>query len=83
VSSQISTPDVEIVAQGFYVDELTGQLSTSEIELRAVSDLSVNSSPTVNILTTLQEQRLKTLVSQGSTFAAADHVRPKPLAEAR
>jgi 6-phosphogluconolactonase (cycloisomerase 2 family) len=72
VSSKIGSPNVEIVAQGFYIDELTGQLSTSEIELRAISDLSVNSSPTVNVLTTLQEQRLKTLVSQGSTFAAAD-----------
>jgi 6-phosphogluconolactonase (cycloisomerase 2 family) len=71
LSSQISTPDVEIVAQGFYIDELTGQLSASQITLRAVSDLSMNSSPTVNILTTLQEQRLKTLVAQGRTFAAA------------
>jgi 6-phosphogluconolactonase len=72
VSSQIGTPQVEIVAQGFYIDELTGQLSASQITLRAVADLSVNSSPTVNVLTTLQEQRLKTLMSQGSSFAAAN-----------
>lgn len=71
VPSSIGTPQVEIIAQGFYVDELTGQLSASQITLRAIADLSVNSSPTVNVLTTLQEQRLKTLVSQGSTFTAA------------
>jgi 6-phosphogluconolactonase (cycloisomerase 2 family) len=71
VSSPIATPQVEIVAQGFYIDELTGQLSASQITLRALADLRVNASPTVNVLTTLQEARLKTLVSQGSTFAAA------------
>jgi hypothetical protein len=70
--SKIATAQVEIIAQGFYFDELSGQLSASQIQLRGVSDLSVNSAPTVNVLTTLQEQRLKTLVSQGSTFAAAD-----------
>jgi 6-phosphogluconolactonase (cycloisomerase 2 family) len=72
VSSMIAASQVEIVAQGFYIDELTGELSAAQITLRAISDLGTNASPTVNILTTLQEQRLKNLVSQGSTFAAAD-----------
>ena len=69
--TNIDTQLVELVAQGFYIDELTGQLSASEIQLRSISDLSVNSAPTVNVLTTLQEQRLKFLVSQGSTVASA------------
>jgi 6-phosphogluconolactonase len=72
VSSKIAATQVEIVAQGFFIDELTGKISGSQIQLRSLSDLSVNSSPTVNVLTTLQEQRLKALVSQGSTFAAAN-----------
>jgi hypothetical protein len=71
LSSNISTPLVEIVAQGFYFDEISAELSAAQIELRAISDLSVNNLPTVNVLTTLQEQRLKTLVSMGSTVAAA------------
>jgi hypothetical protein len=71
LSSNISTPLVEIVAQGFYFDEIGGQLSAAEIELRTITDLSVNNLPTVNVLTALQEQRLKTLVSMGSTVAAA------------
>lgn len=70
--SKIATAHVEIVAEGFYIDDLTGQLSASQIQLRSISDLGVNGSPTVNVLTTLQEQRLKTLISQGGTFAAAD-----------
>jgi len=72
LSSKIATAQVEIVAQGFYFDEISGQLSAAQIQLRAISDISANPSPTVNVLTTLQEQRLKTLVSEGSTFAAAD-----------
>ena len=71
VSSMIGTPEVEIVAQGFYFDELSNRLSDSQIQLRGISDLSRNGSPNVNILTTLQEQRLKALVSHGNTFAAA------------
>jgi len=72
VATSISVPQVEILAGGFYFDELSGELSAATIELGAISEVSVNSSPTVNVLTTLQEQRLKTLVSQGSTFTAAN-----------
>jgi len=70
--SNIASSLVEIVAQGFYFDELSDQLSASQILLRGISDLILNNSPTVNVLTSLQEQRLKALVSQGSTFAAAN-----------
>ncbi len=71
VPSAISAQQVEIIAEGFYFDELSGKLSASQIQLRAITDLSVDPSPTVNVLTTLQEQRLKTLVSQGNSFSAA------------
>ncbi len=72
VSSTIGTRLVEIVGDGFYMDELTGQLAASRIQLRAVADLSVDSTPTINILTSLQAQRLKALITQGSTYAAAN-----------
>lgn len=71
VTGKVAGPNVEIVAQGFYLDELSGQLSASQIQLRAISDLSANSTPTVNVLTTLQEQRLKELVSKGASIASA------------
>src|SRR5438552_539293 len=45
VSSQIGSNLVEIVANGFYMDELTGQLAASQIQIRAVADLSVNAKP--------------------------------------
>lgn len=72
VASEIGTNLVEIVGDGFYMDDLTGQMAASRIQLRAVADLSVNAKPTVNILTSLQAQRLKNLISQGSTYTAAN-----------
>lgn len=72
VSSAIGTKLVEMVGDGFYMDELTGQLAASRIQLRAVVDLSIDSTPTINVLTSLQAQRLKTLISQGSSYAAAN-----------
>lgn len=72
VASSIGTNLVEIVADGFYMDELTGQLSSTQIVLRAVADLGVDATPTVNVLTSLQAQRLKTLLSQGKTYSEAN-----------
>lgn len=71
VPTGVGTNLVEIIGDGFYMDDLTGQLSAAQIQLRAIVDLSVNAKPTVNVLTSLQEQRLKTLMSQGMSYAAA------------
>jgi 6-phosphogluconolactonase (cycloisomerase 2 family) len=72
VPSGVGTNLVEIVADGFYMNELTGQLSSAAISLTAVADLTVSATPTVNALTTLQEPRLKALMSKGMTYAAAN-----------
>ncbi|MCR4303113.1 MAG: lactonase family protein [Gallionella sp.] len=72
VASKIGKHLVEVVGDGFYMDELTGQLATTRIQLRAVADLNINSIVTVNILTSLQSQRLKALLLQGSSYAAAN-----------
>jgi WD40 repeat protein len=72
VASNIGTHLVEMVGDGFYMDDLTGQLAASRIQLRAIADLSLNTTPTINILTSLQGQRLRKLISQGIAYAAAD-----------
>lgn len=71
ISSTIGTNLVELVGMGYYMDELTGSLSTSPVTLSAIADLSVDNTPTINILTTLQAPRLKTLILQGKTYAQA------------
>ena len=71
VPSGVSGNLIELVGDGFYMDELTGQLSTTRIQLRAFVDLNVSQKVTVNILTSLQWLRLKKLISQGTTYSAA------------
>ncbi len=58
ISSTIGTNLVELVGVGYYMDELTGGLSTSPVTLSAIADLSIDNTPTINILTTLCSRRL-------------------------
>lgn len=71
LGSTISTNLVLIVAQGFFMDENTGDFTSSAITLRGISDLSVETAPSVNVLTTLQYIRLKNLIASGTGFQAA------------
>lgn len=70
-SPPLGTKLVSIQANGYYVDEITGRLSTSVINLQATVDLSVMPTPTVNVLTSLQSTRLKTLMTQGASYSTA------------
>lgn len=71
LGSQIGTNYIEIIANGYYFNEVSGKLSASTLTLRAISDLSLQEQANVNILTTLEKERLKYLINQGSTFIDA------------
>ncbi len=71
LGSTIGTRLAMILAQGFFMDENTGDFTSAAITLRGISDLSVESSPSVNVLTTLQYIRLNNLVSSGKSFQDA------------
>jgi hypothetical protein len=71
LGSTINTKLALIVAQGFFMDENTGDFTSSAITLRGISDLSVETAPSVNVLTTLQYIRLKNLIASGTAFQAA------------
>jgi len=55
---------VEIIAQGFYFDEVRGEVSAASLTLRSVSDLATGDHVNVNILTTLARDRIEHLVVQ-------------------
>jgi len=57
-----------IRADGFYFNEILGEQSASQITLYALSDVSDNNNLNVNILTYLEQSRVKYLVSNGSSF---------------
>jgi hypothetical protein len=71
IASNLKSPFVEIIASGYYYNEVTGALSDSTLTLRAYADIRVTPVVNVNVLTNLAHDRIKALVASGSTFGAA------------
>lgn len=63
MGSQIESRYVEIVANGYYYNEVAGALSKSQITLRSISDLSEEGNTNINLLTTLESDRIRWLVT--------------------
>ena len=63
-------PFMEVRAQGYYFDELTGDTSDGPMTLEAVVDASY-STANVNLLTHLVRPRIKNLMAEGYAYADA------------
>jgi len=70
LKSQLTSNLLEIVGDGYYMDETTGALSDGRVLLSGVVNLEVDNSPNINILTTIQSSRLKKLM-ESNTFTSA------------
>lgn len=71
-SQKFTTPYALLSANGYFFNEVEGELSEGQIALQAIVDLSNSATVNVNILTHLKAERLRKLVSEGSTYADAD-----------
>ncbi|MBN1653898.1 MAG: hypothetical protein JXA30_08995 [Deltaproteobacteria bacterium] len=71
IPSYVTSTYAEIIASGYYYDEIRGELSTNQLMLRTISDLSTSATININILTSLSASRVRALVAQGSTYAEA------------
>lgn len=71
VRGTLVSPFVELAANGFYYNEVSGALSVAPISLMAVSDLSSGTAVNVNLLTHLEYARTLALVGKHLPFAAA------------
>lgn len=71
IGSQIESRYVEIMAVGYYFNEIEGKVSASTLTLRSLSDLSEEGKTNVNLLTTLESDRMRELVKGGKTVAEA------------
>lgn len=71
VPMQLSSQYVELETSGYFYNEVKGDLSASQITLNALSDLSNRSTINVNLITHLEYERVKRLVSEGKSFSAA------------
>lgn len=58
-------------ADGFYFNEVTGQQSTAQITLYALTDITSKTNININILTTLEKSRIEYLIKNGKTFGDA------------
>lgn len=68
---ELKSTKIEITADGFYFNEVLGSLSQSRLMLKSLSDISVNRSVNVNIMTHLIIDRLKTLIKKGENYDTA------------
>ena len=68
----LSSPYVELSADGYYFNEVSGSLSTAKLTLSALSDLTDNSSVNVNLMTHLEKKRVEYLICLLYTSDAAD-----------
>lgn len=62
----LSAPYIEIVADGFYFNEISGDLSKERLSLKAIADISSGETINVNVLTHLEYERVKYLIANES-----------------
>lgn len=62
ITGEFATDYIEIIAQGYYFNEITGDLSSSMLTMKAYADLSTNNDINVNLLTTLSKDRIEYLI---------------------
>jgi hypothetical protein len=60
-----------VATDGFYFDEVAGELSAARLELNMLADLSSASTVNVNLIGHLERSRVEYLIGQGSSFADA------------
>ncbi|HEY3369534.1 MAG TPA: hypothetical protein VGK10_01720 [Prolixibacteraceae bacterium] len=68
---QLSSPYLQLKADGFYFNEVSGETSKSQITLFALADVSNISTLNVNVLSTLEKGRVEKLVADGLSFTEA------------
>ena len=68
---ELTSPYVEILANGFYFNEVTGENSEAQLTLYSISDITNKSTINVNILTHLERERVKALVADNKSFSDA------------
>jgi N-acetylneuraminic acid mutarotase len=70
-SVELISSKVELIASGYYFNEVSGELSEGPLTLHAVVDLASNASINLNALTTVTKSRILALVDGGANFADA------------
>ena len=67
----LTSPYIELEANGFYFNEVSGALSNVQLRLLSVADLRDSTTVNVNLLTHLERSRVFTLIDSGLSFDTA------------
>ncbi len=62
---------VILMVNGFYFNEIFGNNSSAQLTLYAISDLSDKNSLNINVLSSIEKERVEFLISEGLTFKDA------------
>jgi len=68
---ELSSQFVELKADGFYFNEITGHPSSSRLVLFALSNLTDKTSLNINLISHLERDRVYQLISEGTSFGEA------------
>src|SRR4030042_3642799 len=68
---ELSSPYVELKADGFYYNEVLGETSSAPLTLYALTDLSIRENVNINVLTHLEKRRVEYLIASGLSFSEA------------
>ena len=68
---ELESPYVEMETNGYFYNEVKGEMSVAPITLNAIADITNRNSVNVNIITHLEFERVKKLVKDGSSFSSA------------
>ena len=70
-SLKLKSGYISLRADGFYFNEVTGEESSAQLTLHAVTDLKDKNSVNVNLLSTLEKPRVEYLMKDGASFSMA------------
>lgn len=73
----LTNTKLELVADGYYFNEVNGALSDSRLVLTGLSDITDQNSINVNILTHITIDRIKTLMKNGASYKVAKETAQK------
>ncbi len=77
---EVNSKYVEIIATGYYFDEVVGAISVGTLTMRSIADLEDGAQANVNLLTTLTYNRIKNLVTnEGKATSEAQEQAEKEL----
>lgn len=71
---ELISPFVRLVADGYFYNEVEGEISEGVVSLDALADLTNKQSVNVNILTHLKKDRILKMIKDGKTYEEANEL---------